>query len=339
MADKRIMLAHGDGGALTHRLVQELFLRHFPHPTLHGLTDGALLPQPNGPMVMSTDSFVVNPIFFPGGDIGKLAVAGTVNDLAVSGARPLYLSVGFILEEGLPINELEQVVHSLAQAAEAAGVAVVAGDTKVVEKGHGDGIYINSTGIGVLPVGRDFGYHRIAPGDIILINGFVGDHGLAILSKRAGLTFDTPVQSDCAPLNGLIETLLERVPKVPSAVKFMRDPTRGGVATTLKEIALSTGRDIYLDESSLPLREGVQGAAELLGLDPLYLANEGKVLVVVAPEAAEAVLAIMGEHPLGRDGAIIGRVSEGTGQVYLRTPLGGHRILDMLAGDPLPRIC
>ncbi|WP_161257715.1 hydrogenase expression/formation protein HypE [Heliomicrobium undosum] len=335
-----ILLAHGDGGALTHRLVQEIFLRHFDHPALRDLTDAALLRLPEGRLAMTTDTFVVKPLFFPGGDIGKLAVAGTVNDLAVSGARPLYLTAAFILEEGFPLADLEQVVASLARTASEAGVAVVAGDTKVVERGCGDGVYINTAGVGVVAAGRDLGYHRIMPGDAILVNGTVGDHGLAILSKRAGIEFDTPVESDCATLNGLTEMLLERFPE---SVRFMRDPTRGGVATTLNEVAQSTGLDIILEEQDLPVREEVQGAAELLGLDPLYLANEGKVLIVAASEAVEAILAVLREHPLGRNAAAIGRVEVGTGvgqgRVFLRTPLGGHRILDMLAGDPLPRIC
>ncbi|MBM7865732.1 hydrogenase expression/formation protein HypE [Heliobacterium gestii] len=362
MTEERILLAHGDGGALTHRLVKEIFLRYLRHPALRELTDAALLHLPEGRLAMTTDTFVVKPIFFPGGDIGKLAVAGTVNDLAVTGARPRYLTAGFILEEGFPLADLERVVASLARTAQEAGVAIVAGDTKVVERGCGDGIYINTAGVGVVADGCDLGYHRIMPGDVVLINGTIGDHGLSILSKRAGIEFETPVESDCAPLNGVTEMLLDRF---PDSIRFMRDPTRGGVATTLNEVSQSTGCDIILDESALPIREEVQGAAELLGLDPLYLANEGKVLIVAASDAAEAILSALREHPLGSDAAAIGRVeagrggafspgagqaseltaepgpvsAQGKGRVFLRTPLGGHRILDMLAGDPLPRIC
>ncbi|WP_243138166.1 hydrogenase expression/formation protein HypE [Heliorestis acidaminivorans] len=337
--EKRILLAHGDGGALTYQLIQELFLKYFTEGPLQQQNDGALLRDLPGPPVVSTDSFVITPYFFPGGDIGKLAVAGTVNDLAVTGAEPLYLTVSFILEEGLLMADLESIVASLAQTAQEAGVAVVAGDTKVVEKGRGDGIYINTTGIGFLPEQRELGYQRIEAGDKILINGTVGDHGLAILSKRSGLAFDTELRSDCAPLNNLIATILE---KCPGAVKFMRDATRGGVATTAKEIALATGKDLLLWEEDLPIREEAAGASEFLGLDPLYMANEGKVLFIVQGDRAQEVLEVMKEHQLGQESAIIGTVEKGKreeGHVLLKTFFGSHRILEMMAGDPLPRIC
>ncbi|QGG48461.1 hydrogenase expression/formation protein HypE [Heliorestis convoluta] len=337
--EKPILLAHGDGGALTHQLVQDLFLQHFKHEALQAQNDGALLKALSGPPVLSTDSFVISPYFFPGGDIGKLAVAGTVNDIAVTGAIPLYLTVAFILEEGLPISDLEKIVASLAKTAEEAGVAIVAGDTKVVERGHGDGIYINTTGLGYMPAERHLGYHQIQAGDKIIINGTIGDHGLSILSTRAGIAFDTELSSDCAPLNHLIEAILQ---SCPGAVKFMRDPTRGGVATTAKEIALASEKDLILDEEALPIGETVAGAAEFLGLDPLYMANEGKVIIIVDGERAEEVLATMRELPHGHNSAVIGKVEEKKshkGQLYVKTHFGSHRILDMIAGDPLPRIC
>ncbi|MCW2278945.1 hydrogenase expression/formation protein HypE [Heliophilum fasciatum] len=341
MKQEQVLLAHGDGGQLTHQLVQELFLRYFNFPALQALTDAALLPPPAGRLAVTTDSFVVQPLFFPGGDIGTLAVAGTVNDLAVSGAKPMYLTAGFILEEGLLLVDLERVVASMAETARDAGVAIVAGDTKVVERGRGDGLYINTAGIGVvLPdldgEGASLDGSRIGEGDAVLISGTLGDHGLTIMAQRAGIAFDTPVQSDCAPLSSLIAALQENC---LGQVKWMRDPTRGGVATTLKEIAEVTAKDIVIDEQALPVRDAVADGAAILGLDPLYLANEGKVLVIVAPEARDAALAALQAHPLGREAACIGHVSGGSGQVYLKTPLGGHRILNRLMGESLPRIC
>lgn len=330
-----ILLAHGDGGVLTHQLVQGLFQKHFTAPELMALTDAALVPG-SPAIALTTDSFVVNPLFFPGGDIGKLAVAGTVNDLAVSGARPKYLSVGFILEEGLNIAVLEQIAASMAATARSCGVSIVTGDTKVVERGKGDQIYINTTGVGFPDEHADLGYGRIQPGDKILINGGIAEHGVTVLAERAGFTFDRTIQSDCAPLNTLITQLLETF---GAAIKFMRDPTRGGLATTAKEIALSSGRDLWLEEASIPLRAEVRGATDFLGLDPLYLANEGKVLLVAEPAAAGEIVHFLQRFPEGEKAAIIGEVRQGEGRVLLQTPLGGTRLVDMLAGAPLPRIC
>lgn len=335
MPDDIILLAHGDGGKLTHELVEQLFLRYLGNPALAALSDAAWMAVPGSRLAVTTDSFVVSPLFFPGGDIGKLAVCGTVNDLAVSGARPSYLTAGFIIEEGFPLADLEKIVASMARAAAEAGVQVVAGDTKVVGRGHGDGLFINTTGIGFPLPGVELGYHRVQPGDKILINGPVSDHGLAVITCREGLEVDTGIVSDCASLNGLIQEVLAAC----SGVHLMRDPTRGGVATTLKEIATSCRVDIHLEEESIPVRDAVRGAAEMLGLDPLYLANEGKVLIIVSPAQVAACLEVMHQHPLGQDAAIIGEVQPGAGQVYLHTLLGGTRYLDLLAGTPLPRIC
>lgn len=351
----RILLAHGDGGLLTHRLVRDLFLKGYGGPRLREQGDAAIL-DPVPRMALTTDSFVVSPIFFPGGDIGKLAVTGTVNDLAVSGAVPRYLTAGFILEEGLEIARLARVVESMAATARDCQVEIVAGDTKVVGRGQADGLYINTSGVGFVLPGTDLRYDRIRGGDAVIINGSVGEHGLAVLSRREGLEFETPIVSDCAPLSGLIGPLLERFP----GIRFMRDPTRGGVATTLKEIALSAGVDIVLKEAAIPVTDAASAAAEMLGLDPLYLANEGKVLVIAPEEDAAGILEFMRAHPLGRAAGIIGRVEgpagagaqpllvAGTdalggsgwcGRVYLRTVYGGTKQLDMLAGEQLPRIC
>ncbi|RJX22002.1 MAG: hydrogenase expression/formation protein HypE [Ammonifex sp.] len=330
------MLAHGDGGALTHELVRDLFLRHFPNQTLKGLTDAAIFAGPGGRLAVSTDSFVVNPLFFPGGDIGKLAVYGTVNDLAVSGASPLYLTAAFLLEEGLPIADLDRFAASMAEACTEAGVEIIAGDTKVVGRGNLDRIFINTAGVGVVPETLHLGYSRLAPGDRVLINGSIGEHGMAILAARENLAFAGQLESDCAPLNGIIAELLREIPR---EVKIMRDLTRGGLATAAKEIAVAARCDIYLEEAEVPVRPAVKGAAELLGLDPLYLANEGKFMAVVSAPYAEDALTVLKTHPLGRSARIIGEVSDGGGNLYLRTPFGGTKYLDMLVGEPLPRIC
>lgn len=329
---ERVMLAHGSGGRLSHELIINLFQKYLANPHLNQMNDAVLLPG-GEQLAVSTDSFVVSPLFFRGGNIGKLAVCGTVNDLAVSGAVPKFMSLALILEEGLPMAELEEIVKSVAETAAEAGVAIVCGDTKVVEHGSADKIFINTTGLGYI-TNRLVGPERIRPGDEILITGTIGDHGIAILSEREGLEFQTPVQSDCAPLNGLIDTFYE------PGVKCMRDPTRGGVATTLNELALQAGVSILLKEESLPLSPSVDSACEMLGLDPLYLANEGKALVIVAAEAAAEVLMKMQSHPLGRQAARIGKVEEGKpGLVLLETFLGGKRIVGMLEGEHLPRIC
>ena len=329
---ERIILAHGSGGRLSHELVKTLFQKHLGNPYLDQMNDATLLPGQEK-LAVTTDSFVVSPLFFRGGNIGKLAVCGTVNDLAVSGAIPKFLTLALILEEGLPMDELEQIIKSIAETAAEAGVEIVCGDTKVVERGSADKIFINTTGIGYI-TDRLVGPEQIQPGDEILISGTIGDHGIAILSEREGLEFQTPVLSDCAPLNGLIDAFY-----LPG-VKCMRDPTRGGVATTLNELAGQAGVSMLLVEEQFPLLPSVEGACEMLGLEPLYLANEGKVLVIVAPDVADKVLLNMQAHPLGRNATRIGQVQEGkTGLVLLETPLGGKRIMGMLEGEHLPRIC
>lgn len=337
MPDPTILLAHGSGGLLTHELIREVFLRRFANPMLAALDDAAALPAlPPGRLALTTDSYVVQPLFFPGGDIGKLAVCGTVNDLAVTGATPLYLTCGFILEEGLPLETLERVVDSMAAMAREAGVQIVTGDTKVVERGAADGLFINTAGVGVIPPGMELGPAWLRPGDVLLVNGPVGDHGTAVMLAREGLNFRTDLQSDCAPLNRLIAALLEAA---PSAVRCMRDATRGGLATVLCEWAES-GVGIEIEETAVPVRDPVRAVSEFLGLDPLYSANEGTLTLAVAPEAAEIALAALRAHPLGREAAIIGRVTaEHTGRVVLRTPYGARRILHILTGAQLPRIC
>ena len=336
-----ILLDHGSGGKLSHQLIDELFVRCFSNPTLEVMGDSALLDSGSGQLAFTTDSYVVNPIFFPGGNIGKLAVCGTVNDLAVSGARPLYLSAGFIIEEGLPFADLEKIVATMAAEALDCGVKIVTGDTKVVEKGACDKLFINTAGIGVIDArfngigsGRD-----IQVGDKILINGCVADHGMAILGKRNELDFSTTIKSDCAALNGLISGMLNLKSESPP-VHFMRDATRGGIATVLCEIAEQKQLGIRLDERSIPLRESVRGLCELLGFDPLYVANEGKVVAIVAGDEIESILAALRHHPLGQNSAVIGEVvAEHPGTVVLQTEVGGSRIVDMLSGAQLPRIC
>lgn len=329
---ERIMMAHGSGGRLSHELIRTLFQKHLGNPYLDQMNDASIMPGQEQ-IAVTTDSFVVSPLFFRGGNIGKLAVCGTVNDLAVSGATPKFLTLALILEEGLPLDDLERIIKSVAETASEAGVSIVCGDTKVVERGSVDKIFINTTGIGYI-TNRLVSPERIRPGDEILITGTIGDHGIAILSEREGLKFQTPVVSDCAPLNGLIDAFY-----LPG-VKCMRDPTRGGVATTLNELAGQAGVSILLEEKLLPLSPSVEGACEMLGLEPLYLANEGKALVIVAPEVMDDVLQKMQAHPLGRHAARIGRVlEEKPGLVLLETPLGGKRIVGMLEGEHLPRIC
>jgi hydrogenase expression/formation protein HypE len=342
MPDDVILLAHGSGGKLSHDLVVNLFARYFANPTLLSLDDSAVLPVEDATqglcLAFSTDSYVVSPLFFPGGDIGKLAVCGTVNDVSMRGARPLWLSAGFVLEEGLSLATLERVVASMAATAERAGVQIVAGDTKVVDRGSADKVFINTAGIGVLPWGVEIAGNRARPGDAIIVSGTMGDHGMTILTQREGLQFDSPLESDCAPLNGLVACLLDRLQ--PGVVHAMRDPTRGGLATALVELALASNVGIEIEEGSVPVRDAVRAACELLGLDPLYVANEGKVIAIVEAEAAEAVVDVMRDHEYGRDAAIIGHVTGAhPGRVVLRTPLGARRILDMLAGEQLPRIC
>ena len=432
----RILLAHGSGGRLSHELLERLFLRYFHNPLLAQLGDAAVLEvsglpfpvaglpglQPgasNLKLAFTTDSYVVSPLFFPGGDIGKLAVCGTVNDLSMSGAVPLCLSAGFILEEGLPLADLERVVASMAETARSVGVPIVTGDTKVVERGKADRLFINTAGIGVVPAGVEIGAERVRPGDVVILSGTIGDHGMTIMSQREGLRFDSPLVSDCAPLHGLVGAMFdvlglggqsqtphavgdlpETEPSAPEALApeapalggggvtaapgagawasghrpptgvgglpetepsapeapalggggvtatpggllhCLRDPTRGGLATVLNEVASQAGVGIEIEERAIPVQEAVRAACELLGLDPLYVANEGKLVAFVAPAVAGAVLARMRTHEYGREAAVIGQVTaEHPGRVVLRTPLGARRVVDMLAGEQLPRIC
>ena len=333
----RITLAHGGGGRLTQMLVERMLVPAFSNPALETLHDGAVLDIKKGRLAFSTDSFVITPLFFPGGDIGSLAIHGTVNDLAMCGASPLALSAAFILEEGLPMQDLWRIVRSMKQAAGIAGVPVVTGDTKVVDRGKGDGIFINTTGIGVIADNVHVSPLRARPGDVVLINGEIAAHGIAILSVREGLAFETALESDSAPLNNLVARVLA---VAGDQVHVLRDPTRGGLSSTLNEIAAQAGVGIHLDEASIPMGDAVRGACEILGLDPLYVANEGKCLVIVAPEAAEPVLAAMRAHPLGRQSAVIGSVvDEHRGKVVMRSGIGGLRVVDMLSGEQLPRIC
>jgi hydrogenase expression/formation protein HypE len=335
-AKDTILLGHGSGGKLSAELIRDIFLPAFQNPALARLDDQAIVNVNGQRLAVTTDSFVVKPLFFPGGDIGSLAVHGTVNDLAVGGATPLFLSAAFIIEEGFPMQQLRRVVNSLRQAATNAGVQVITGDTKVVEKGKGDGLFINTTGIGLVPKGIEFSANRARPGDCVLLSGSIGDHGIAILAQREGLEFETQIKSDSAALHTLVTAMLEAT----SAIRCMRDPTRGGVSSTLNEIAESSRVGIELEESSLPIHEEVRGACELLGLDPLYVANEGKLIAIVAPEAADTLLQAMRRHPLGVEARLIGTVKrENPGLVTMRTPFGTTRIVDMLAGDQLPRIC
>ena len=328
-----IQLDQGSGGRATHELVQELFVSAFQNEFLLEMNDSALVNVAGGRIAMTTDSYVVDPVIFPGGNIGSLAVHGTVNDLAMRGAKPLYLTAGFILEEGLPLDVLRRVVSSMAEAAHEAGVLIVAGDTKVVPHGKADKIFINTSGVGVVPPGLDIGGANARPGDVLLINGTIGDHGMAVLCKREGLAFENEILSDSASLNGLIAQMIDICPRI----RVLRDPTRGGVATTLNEIAQQSGVGIRLFEESLPVREDVAGACELLGLDPLYVANEGKVLVILPAEDEEEVLQAMRYHPLGKGSRKIGEViDKDPGRVFLRTSIGAHRLVDMLRGEQLP---
>jgi hydrogenase expression/formation protein HypE len=339
LRDEKITLSHGSGGKATHNLIEGVFAPAFSNPLLDAMDDAATFTI-NGTdqrLAFTTDTYVVSPLFFPGGDIGKLAVHGTINDLAMAGAQPLYLSTGFILEEGFPISDLRRIVASMAEAAREAGVAIVTGDTKVVERGKADKLFINTAGVGLLRATWPIGQAQLQPGDRILLSGPVGNHGIAIMMAREALEIETDVQSDTAPLHTLVAAVLEAAGE---AVHCLKDPTRGGVATSLNEMAIGAEVSIGLDEQAIPIHPEVRGACEILGLDPLTIANEGKLLAIVAPEKAEAALAAMRNHPLGREAAIIGTVqAEPQGMVFLRTDIGGMRVLDMLVGDPLPRIC
>ena len=334
----QIVMGHGSGGRMSADLVRHLFVPLFDNAALDRLDDQAVLEMSldGGRLAFTTDSFVVRPLFFPGGDIGRLAVHGTVNDLAVSGAQPLYLSAGFILEEGLLMDDLCRVAASMAGAARAAGVQIVTGDTKVVDRGHGDGVYINTSGVGIVPPGVDIAARNARPGDVVIVSGAVGDHGVAVMSVREGLSFDAEVVSDTAPLHGLVAAMLAACPDIHA----LRDPTRGGLAASLNEIAAAAGVGVMLDERAIPVRPAVRAACEMLGLDPLYVANEGKLVAFAPPERADALLDAMRAHPLGAEAAIIGRaVAEHPGVVAARTGIGGSRVVDMPLGVLLPRIC
>jgi hydrogenase expression/formation protein HypE len=332
-----VVMAHGGGGRLTQMLIDKMFVPAFSNPALELLGDGAILEANGARLAFSTDSYVISPYFFPGGDIGSLAVHGTVNDLAMCGARPIGLSAGMILEEGLPMEDLWRVVQSMQAAARDVGVSIVTGDTKVVDHGKGDGVYINTAGIGLIPAGVAVAPTRARPGDVILINGAIAVHGIAIMSIREGLEFETTLASDSAPLASLTDQVLAAGGE---HVHVLRDPTRGGLASTFNEIAAQSKTGIRLHESAIPIWDEVRGACEILGLDPLYVANEGKMLVIVAREAADAVLAAMQNHPLGKEAAIIGEVvDDRPGKVFLRSRIGGLRVVDMISGEQLPRIC
>ena len=331
-----ILMGHGSGGKLSSQLIERIILPAFRNPALEALDDQAVVTINGCRLAFSTDSYVVTPIFFPGGDIGELAVNGTVNDLAVGGARPLFLSLAFILEEGFSLEELKRVVESASRAAQRAGVQIVTGDTKVVGRGSGDKVFVNTAGIGVLAPGVELSSGRVRPGDVILLSGTIGDHGVAILSKREGLEFEGQIESDTAPLHELAHSLLDAFPDIHA----MRDPTRGGLAAVLVEIATRRSLGIAVDETAIPVRDTVRGACEILGLDPLLVANEGKLVAFVPQDGADAVLERMRQHPLGRQAVRIGHVTaDHPGFVTLRTPIGGERILDLPFGEALPRIC
>lgn len=331
----KIMLGHGGGGRLSQQLTSELFLKYFGNPVLNTLEDAAALTLPQRKIAFTTDSYVVTPRFFPGGNIGKLAVCGTVNDLAMRGAVPLYLSVGFIIEEGFSVAELEDIVKTMAEAAAAAGVQIVTGDTKVVGRGAADGIFINTAGIGIIDESLNISVSNAQPGDKVIISGTIGDHGMTILSLREGLSFKADLQSDCAPLNGLVKELLP----FKHNIHVLRDPTRGGVASTLNEIAASSNVGIIINEANLPFKPQVKASCELLGLDPLHLANEGKFIAIVAESVVTEVLEALHGHEYGKEACVIGEVVNSSRRVALRTYIGSTRIIDIAAGELLPRIC
>jgi hydrogenase expression/formation protein HypE len=339
---KNIVLGHGSGGKLSAELIEKVFVSRFANPTLERMNDSALLEIAGARLAFTTDSFVVTPIFFPGGDIGSLAVNGTVNDLAMAGAKPLYLSAAFILEEGLAAADLARVADSMQAAALQAGVQLVTGDTKVVNRGKGDQVFITTTGIGQVAPDVQLSADRARPGDKILLSGYIGDHGITILSQRENLEFEADLRSDCAALNDLVEAMFDeaRAAGAPAAIRCLRDPTRGGVASTLNEIAGRSGVGVKIEEDAIPVRDTVRGACEMLGLDPLYVANEGKLLAVVAADVAPQVLDRMKNHPLGRESRMIGQVLDGPkGMVLMKTSIGGTRVVDTLFGEQLPRIC
>lgn len=337
VSDQVILLDHGSGGLASQQLIGELFLKYLDNPILRGLEDSAVIENRPGRLAFTTDSYVVDPIFFPGGDIGKLAVHGTINDLAMRGAEPICLSLGLILEEGLPLTDLEAIIRSISEACMQSGVPIVTGDTKVVPRGKADKIFINTSGVGIVSETISLSSRQAAVGDKVILSGTMGDHGITIMTRRAGIALQGNLQSDTMPLHRLVARMLA---EFPGAVHALRDPTRGGVATSLNEIATASGLSIQLDEKSLPVRPEVRAACEILGLEALYLANEGKLLAVVAPEQAPALLALLKAAPEGQDAAIIGSVVAGTaGRVVINTPIGGSRVVSPLHGEPLPRIC
>ena len=337
LMDEQVTLAHGAGGRSSHVLIETVFARAFANPLLAPLADSAVIDVAGERLALSTDTFVVRPLRFPGGDIGELAVNGTVNDLAMAGAQPLALTAAFVLEEGFSTRELERLAASMAEAARVAGVPVATGDTKVVERGKADGLYVNTSGVGIVAAGTALGAERIRAGDRVIVSGTLGDHGMAVMVARGDLELEVDLASDTAPLNSLVAALLEAG---GPAVRCLRDPTRGGLATVLNELAAAAQIGIVLDEAALPVRSQTLGACEILGIDPLYVANEGKLCAVVAPDAADALLTVLRGHPLGADAAIVGEVrAQPPAMVVLDTALGGSRVVDMLAGDPLPRIC
>lgn len=337
MAAETILLDHGSGGIASQELISNLFLKYLDNPILSDLEDSAILENSGGKLAFTTDSYVVDPIFFPGGDIGKLAVHGTVNDLAMRGAVPKYLSLGLILEEGFEIDELEKVIQSIAQASAESDVPIVTGDTKVVPKGKGDKIFINTSGIGIVPDGIEISSKNARAGDMVILSGTMGDHGITIMTRRAGISLDGNLLSDTMPLHTLVQKLLEAI---PDSIRTFRDPTRGGVATSLNEIAANSGLAIELEEELLPIRPEVKAACEILGLEPLYLANEGKCIVVVDQKDAQKALDIMRSTDQGKDAVVIGKVVDAKpGRVTITTPVGGARVVTPLHGEPLPRIC
>jgi hydrogenase expression/formation protein HypE len=333
----RVDLSHGAGGRASAQLIDEIFRAAFDNPILARGDDQAAFDVPAGRMVMSTDGYVISPLFFPGGDIGSLAVHGTINDVAMAGARPLYLAASYIIEEGFPLSDLQRIAQSMGRAAVDAGVAIVTGDTKVVERGKGDGVFISTTGIGVVPPGLEFSADRACPGDRVILSGTIGDHGVAVMSKRNNLGFETDILSDSAPLHALVADMVD---VAGAAIRVLRDPTRGGLASTLNEIAHQSKVGFLIKERMIPVRPEVEAACEILGLDPLYVANEGKLVAIVAPEAADILLAVVRRHPFGRDAALIGEVIvDDQHFVQMTTSFGGGRIVDWLAGEQLPRIC
>ncbi len=335
-SEDKILLAHGSGGKLMHNLIKELFLKNFFNPILAPLDDAASIEIASSRLAFTTDSYVVKPLFFKGGDIGRLAVCGTVNDLSMKGAKPLYLSVALIIEEGFPLSDLEKIIGSMVKASQEAKVEIASGDTKVVEKGSADGLFINTAGVGLIPPGVEISAKNASVGDVVIISGSIGDHGIAVLSEREGLSFQTQIASDVAPLNELVEALLN----VTQEVHVLRDPTRGGLASTLNEIAEASNVAIEIDESAVPIKDEVLGACEMLGFDPFQVANEGKMVVILPEKWAEKALEALKKHPHGKEAAIIGRVvAEPKKKVILKTSIGTTRLLDMLMGEQLPRIC